>query len=82
MDDRTPDLHDYRGRLLRLAVALAIATLVTVFLMRWIRSVSAEPNTDPLGASMVGFVGLLIFVLTAAAVARTISAIAARLARR
>lgn len=82
MDDRSTDLHDYRGRLIRLALALAVATVVTVYLMRWIRSVSAAPNSDPLGSSMVGFVALLIFAFTAVASHRTIIAIANRLARR
>lgn len=78
MDSMHVDLRDTRGRLLRLATAVALGALITVLAMAGMRSVSGEPNGDPVGGSMIGFVGLLVFVLTSAAVAGTMSFVRSR----
>ena len=67
MDELHVDLRDTRGRLIRLATAVAIGAVITVFAMRWIVSVSDDPNGDPVGGSMVGLVAILVFVLTSVA---------------
>jgi uncharacterized membrane protein YphA (DoxX/SURF4 family) len=64
MDDL--DLRDTRGRLRRLALAAAVALLVTTLVMHWIDSVSAAPNADPIGASTQPLLAIGMFVVTTA----------------
>ena len=71
------DLRDTKGRLQRLAIAAAVALVVTGFVMHWINSVS-RANADPVGASTVPLLAIAMFVVTTALGAGLLS----RLARR
>ena len=82
MDEGSIDLHDYRGRLLRLALAIVVGAALTALAMSGIRAFSGEPNKDPMGSSLIGLVAICIFVITAAVASRAIGAIASRRARR
>jgi hypothetical protein len=82
MDPVNVDIKDTRGRLIRLAASLGLAAVITVLALIGMRSVSGDPNADPIGGSVMGFVGLLVFVLTSVAIAGVISVVRGRLARR
>ena len=64
MDEGSIDLRDHRGRLVRLAIAVAAGLAITIVSMRWIRSDSVKPNTDPVGGSSVALLAIAIFVVT------------------
>jgi hypothetical protein len=73
MDDLSHDVRDHRGRLIRLAVAIVIGAVVTIVAMRWIHSVSAPVNSDPVATSSVGLLAIAIFVVTTAFAAAMIA---------
>jgi hypothetical protein len=79
--DESFDLRDRRGRLIRFAIAVVIGVLVTTFVLGEIRSVAAEPNTDPISGSSVELLAVGMFVVTSALALTTITAIARRLKR-
>ena len=58
------DLRDHRGRLTRLAIAAAIASVVTIVVLE---AIGTATNDDPVGASSVGMLAIAIFVVTTAA---------------
>jgi len=60
------DLRDTKGRLRRLAIAAAVALVVTALVMHWINSVSRAPNADPVGASTVPLLAIAMFVVITA----------------
>lgn len=61
------DLRGVRGRLVRLGLAFAVGLAVTIATMLWIVSVSAEPNSDPVGGSIVWLLSIAMLVVTTAA---------------
>ena len=78
MNEPSVDLRDTRGRLARFAVAVAIGLAVTIVVIRWIGSVSAPPNTDPVGSSTVGLLAIGIFVVSSSVALSLLAAIARR----
>lgn len=68
MSDPAADLHNYRPRLVRLAIAAGIGAVITVLAMLAIDSSAGRgPNSDPVGLSSVAFLAIAIFVVTTAA---------------
>lgn len=80
MDDL--DLRDTRGRLRRLALAAAVALLVTTLVMYWIDSVSDAPNADPVGSSTRPLLAIGMFVMTTLVVHTAVVKISRRLRSR
>ncbi len=78
MPDEVVDLCGVRGRLVRLGLALVVGLVVTVATMLWIVSVSAEPNSDPVGGSIVWLLAIAMYVVTSAVAHAAITAIARR----
>lgn len=74
------DIRDTRGRLVRFTLAVAIGAAVTALVMRWIASVSAAPNRDPVGGSSVGLLAIGLFVVTSAVALAALSAVAQKIA--
>jgi hypothetical protein len=66
------DLRDHRGRLTRLAIAAAIASIVTLIVLR---AIGPAENPDPVAAGSVGMLAIGIFVVTTAAVLGVITAV-------
>lgn len=79
MDEPAIDLHDYRRRLLRLALALVVAAVFTVVTMTGIHAVSGTPDRNPIGGSAPALVAIIIFVMSAVGAHIAISAIGRRL---
>jgi hypothetical protein len=71
MDDAT-DLRNTRGRLKKLAIAAVIGAVLTFFTTRAMMS-TGHGNTDPVGASIMPLLGLVIFVMTTAFAHRILS---------
>lgn len=68
MRDPATDLHAYRPRLIRLAIATGIGAVITLLAMLAIdASAGRGPNQDPVGLSSVVFLAIAIFVVTTAA---------------
>jgi hypothetical protein len=78
MPDDVVDLRGVRGRLARLGLAVVLGLGVTVAVMLWIVSVSAEPNKDPVGGSIVWLLAIAMFVVTTAGAHAAIAAVARR----
>ena len=72
------DLRDRRARLIRLGIAVLISLGATFLTMRWIDSVSSDPNPDPVGKSTVGMLAIAVFVVNTAVAHAALSHIARR----
>ena len=81
MDDLSIDNRDRTGRLVRFGIAVAIGLVVTLVTMGWIASVSAPPNSDPVGGSSVGLLAIAIFVVTSTLALGVITKLTRRLRR-
>ena len=71
MDDAT-DLRNTRARLKKLAIAAVIGGVLATFSTRAMMS-TGHGNTDPVGASIMPLLGLVIFVMTTAFAHRILS---------
>ena len=62
--DESTDLHNYRPRLIRLAIAAAIGGVFTFFAIQAMTSSGRGPNEDPIGSGSVTMLGVFMFVIT------------------
>jgi len=72
------DLLDTRGRVIRLAIAVAVGVVLAIFAFREIETIAASPNPDP----MSKLSGLLLGGGLFAASTAIVHAILTRVARR
>lgn len=71
--DGSTDLHNYRPRLIRLAIAAAIGAVFTFFSMKAMTSSGRGPNEDPVGSGSVTMLAVFMFVITTAFALKIIS---------
>jgi hypothetical protein len=82
MDEPAIDLHDYRRRLLRLAIALVVAAGFTVLTMTGIHAFSGTPDKNPIAGSTPAFVAIIIYVMSVVGAHLAVCTIDRRLQRR
>ena len=58
------DLRNTRARLMKLAVAAAIGSVLTFFMVRAMTHSGPGPNHDPIQSSSVGVFAIFVFVIT------------------
>ncbi len=58
------DLRNFKPRLIRLAIASAIAAVMTYFTVQAMVSSGRGPSSDPISGSSVGVLSIAIFVIT------------------
>ena len=76
------DFLDRRGRLVRIALSLAIGLAIAVVVFGWIASFNRAPNPDPISQLGVGVVAAGIFVGSAWVAHAILTALSRRLRRR
>jgi len=76
------DLRDQRGRLTRIAIAIAVGIAVSIAAIAGIGAISPPPNRDPVGGSSVALLAIAIAVMTSLVVLRLLSLIRDRRAHR
>lgn len=58
------DLRNTRGRLAKLAIAAAIGSVLTFFMVKAMTHSGPGPNKDPIQSSSVGVFAIFVFVVT------------------
>lgn len=58
------DLRNTRGRLVKLAIAAAIGSVLTFFVIRAMTDSGRGPNEDPIGTASVGILAIAVFFVT------------------
>lgn len=78
MGDEAIDLLDRRGRLIRLAIAVAIGLAVTLGVLALIDSAGVKKNPDAISQVMPFILGAALFALVTTGALRAINAITRR----
>jgi hypothetical protein len=79
MTDEMIDLCDRRGRLIRLAIAIAVGAIVTLAIMSMILSAGVKQNPDAISQMMPFLLGAAVFVVSTVLALAGVKAIARRL---